>query len=55
MVVLEEGAVEQPELPPVQHRRVAVARPLPERLYRNAERQFGERVRILKNLPESPR
>jgi hypothetical protein len=28
---------------------------LPEQLYRNAERQFDERVRILKNLPESPR
>ena len=36
-------------------RAVEVAAPLAEQLCRNAARQFVERVRILKNLPESPR
>ena len=50
-----EGEAEVAALPQVPHRVAVVARPQLAPQSENAEPQFGERVRILKNLPESPR
>ena len=54
-VVEREVELVEPAEPVAQRLPDVEVRLLPEPQYRNAERQFGERGRILKNLPALPR